>query len=83
MSPQGYARPGCLHLTVDVRLGAAAAAATAAAGVRGVAQALLSGPQAAFWAAQASQVCLPLAARGAAQGVSKVSTPRCPFVHWT
>lgn len=56
---QGYVRPGCLHLTVDVRLSRAAAAATAAGGVRGVAEALLSGPHAAFWAAQASQV-LPL-----------------------
>lgn len=53
---QGFVRPGCLHLTVDVVLPHRDAEPSLAGGARGVAERLLSGWNGAFWAEQASQV---------------------------
>ena len=53
---QGYVRPGCLHLTVDVLLPHDAAQLSHAGGARAVARRLLGGRHAEFWAQQLSQV---------------------------
>ena len=54
---EGFIRPGCTHLTVDVVLNAEEVAAVRALGVRGVVRDMLQQDGSEFWKRQTAMVC--------------------------